>query len=388
MPEGMKRLRIGQLILAASLALAGCSLSDQSSTETRATGSGSTNTAISNPTVGQHPISGASQAVCTPSPCLASAGSTTHNLVNVSNDDGTASPRSYGIYRPQNLLPSRSNRAPAILVFYAAGGCGFRPPGRFVSLAAPNRFIVVSMEVPCDRGGSWEKRNVSSPSTTVPNDEPYVTAVIRDITQCPSSNAGPNQCVDPRRIYAAGMSSGGSMVADILCDAQNSALVRGYLIDSSSLQLFNGAPNCPSSNRNFFAMLSLSNYAADSKLFYDTAPHPHLDVRAFANWAAARLGCTGPRIADAVGYPMASTLRYRVLGPCKYIRSGSTAVLALGVRNGGHGWGCQDSDPGASPGACPGMSTPPGLGPDGKPITNGLFVEGTFWSFVASGVSP
>ena len=308
-------------------------------------------------------------------------------LANVSNDNGTTSTRAYEVYRPINLAASPSNRAPAVLVFYGGGNCGFIPSSRFASLAVAGRFIVVSMEVPCGRDDNWDKMHVNDTGqTAVPDDEPYVAAVIKDITQCPATGAAPNQCVDPQRIYAAGLSSGGAMAADIMCDQRNSPLVRGYLIDSASLKLFNGVPNCPSTNRSFFVMLAIGNTGIDADLYYNNPP-PRFDAPAFADWAARRLGCNGPRVDDAIGSPVASTLRYTYSGPCPYASAGSAAVEALGIQNGGHGWGCQDSDLGAGPYACTGMSNPPGLDASGRPMTNGIYVESEFWQFVASGRS-
>lgn len=333
--------------------------------------------------------SGASQATCTPAPCLSSGTITTYELANVENGDGTTSTRAYGVYRPANLTPSPGNLAPAILVFYQSGNCGLKPSGRFASLAPSERFVVVYMEVPCPptRGdNNWDKRNVDPGTPTAINDEPYVTAVVKAITQCPGSGAEPNQCVDPQRIYAAGTSSGGNMVADIMCDVENSPSFRGYLIDSSSLQLFGGEPACPSSNRDFFVMMALSNYGIDGGLYYDTAPNPHLDVPAFADWAAARLGCTSKRVEGAIGSPVASTLLYTYPGPCAYAGAGSPAVVTLGVQSGEHTWVCQDSDRNAQPNACSWMSNPPGLTSRGFPNTNGLFIEECFWNFVARDV--
>lgn len=334
-------------------------------------------------------ISGASQATCTPAPCVSPNGLTSYTLTNVPNGDETTSTREYSVYRPANLSPSPANLAPAVLVFYQSGDCGLKRSGRFASLAPNERFIVVYMEVPCERAPhNWEKRNVNSPTTSTPSDEPYVTAVVHAITTCPSSGAGPNECVDPQRIYAAGASSGGNMTADVMCDVTNSPLFRGYLIDSSSMQLYGGAPDCPSNNRSFFVMMALSNYSIDGGLYYDTAPNPHLDVPLFADWAAGRLGCKGRRVDDAVGSPVASTLRYAYSGPCAYAVAGSQAIVTLGVRNGGHTWSCQDSDAGApAPSNCPEIPDPPGFTPSGLPYTNGLFLEEDFWNFVAQSVS-
>ena len=177
------------------------------------------------------------------------------------------------------------------------------------------------------------------------------------------------------------------MTADVMCDPENSSSFRGYLIDSSSLQLYNGAPACPSPNRSFFVMMALSNYSIDAGLYYDTAPNPHLDVPLFADWAAARLGCEGQRVDDAIGSPDASTLRYTYSGPCGYAVGGSRAVVTLGIQNGGHTWYCQDSDAEKTPSSCPGIPNPPGLTPSGLPYTNGLFIEKEFWNFVAQSVS-
>ena len=316
------------------------------------------------------------------------SGVTSYQLVNVPNGDGTTSTREYAVQRPEGLTPKLENLAPAVLVFYESGHCGQVLSGRFGSLAAANRFIVVYMEVPCERGDkNWDKRNIDQAESSAVNDEPYVTAVVQDIKQCPESGAGPNQCVDPQRIYAAGTSSGANMTADVMCDPENSSSFRGYLIDSSSLQLYNGAPACPSPNRSFFVMMALSNYGIDAGLYYNTAPNPHLDVPLFADWAAARLGCEGPRVDDAIGSPDASTLRYTYSGPCGYAVGGSRAVVTLGVQNGGHTWSCQDSDDEMTPSNCPGIPNPPGLTPSGLPYTNGLFIEKEFWNFVAQSIS-
>ncbi len=323
-------------------------------------------------------ITGASLATCEPGPCLLAAGVETVELANVSNDDGTASTRTYAIERPQHLI----GPAPAVLVFYGSGECDVSSSTRFRQLSAANRFVVVYMAVPCGRDNNWDKRNVDSTTTTTPDDEPYVDAVVADITRCPGA------CADPQRIYAAGMSSGGNMVADIMCDPHNSPLIRGYMIDSSSLPLFNGEPHCPSTNRSFFAMLALSNLGLDAGLYYDTDPNsPHLDVPAFADWAGRKLGCSSGPVLGSLGSPSASTLTYTYDGPCAYVSPGSPAVISLGVQNGAHGWGCQDSDPLATPFLCPTLPNPPGLDPNGLPQTNGLFVEEQFWNFVAQGES-
>jgi hypothetical protein len=334
-------------------------------------------------------ITGASQAVCTPSPCVAGT-VTNYTLNNISNDDGTTSQRTFAVYRPGHLGSSPNNLAPAIVVFYGSGSCNYAVDGRFQSLAASERNIVVTMEVPCTRNAkNWDKKNVNSATTATPNDEPYVTAVVNAITTCPASGAGPDQCADPRRLYAVGGSSGGNMAADVMCDQTNSVSFRGYQIDSSSLQLYGTQPNCPSTNRNYFVMMVLSNTGLDAGFYNNTSLNSHLDVPAFANWAGQRLGCTTKRVDDVIGSPAATNPRYRYFGPCGFANSGSAAVETLGVINGGHQWGCQDSDPGAPNVSknCPGLSPVPGLDAQGRPKTSGLFVEREFETFLDQSVS-
>jgi hypothetical protein len=333
-------------------------------------------------------INGASQAVCSPSPCTVGT-TVAYTLSNVSNDNGTSSTRAYEVYRPSHLAASQSNRVPAIIVFYGTGPCGFTPMSRAQNLANANRYIVVYMEVPCGRDNRWDKKNVNSATTATPNDEPYVAAVVHAITQCPSSGGAQNQCADPLRLYATGGSGGGNMAADVMCDQQNSPLFRGYEIDSSSIQLYNGTPDCPSTNRNYFVMLILSNDSIDAGFYYDTSVNPHLDVPHFADWAAARLGCRGTRTDGAIGSPIASTLKYTYTGGCAFALAGTPAVETLGVINGGHMWGCQDSDPTSSTNAavnCPGLIPTPGVA-NGRPKTNGLYIEQEFWNMVSQGRS-
>jgi poly(3-hydroxybutyrate) depolymerase len=339
-------------------------------------------------------VMGASAAVCSPSACAAGALST-HPLSNIANDNGTYSNRAYQIYRPTNLTASPTNLAPAYFVFNSAGGCGYSNAGLWQQLAAANRFIVVNMDVPCQRSwdtNTWAKKWIDTASgATTPDDEPYVQAVVRAVRQCPGT------CADPQRMYAVGQSSGANMVADMMCDPTTSPMFRGYQIDSSSLQLFGGKPNCPSTNRNYFVMLTLSNYAADQGLYYDTLPSAHFDVNQkgvhFQNWAATRLGCTGAAVVDHMGSTAtantgpgapAMTIRYRYLAPCAFATSGA-AVESLAVINGGHGWPCQDSVAGAF--NCPSMSSSPGLDARGAPWTDGLSVEQEFIRFVDSGGS-
>lgn len=376
----LRRPPFAALVAALAVMAGGCGHSgahhSSSSHTTTATVTPSVPAVVTVPS-GRRGITGASQATCAPGGCLPGGAPVQVALPAVSNGDGTSSSRQYAVLRPRGLAASPANRAPAVLVFYAGANCGYDGMGRWPELAVADRFVVVAMEVPCSRAPhNWLKRNVDTPAPRSPSDQPYVRAVVQAIVRCPG------QCVDPRRIYAVGLSSGGNMVADIMCDAQNSALFRGFLIDSATLALWNGVPDCPTTNVGFFVTMALSNYSVDAQLFYGRSRQAHLNVPEFAAWASRRLRCRSTLQRSTLGTAQV----YSYGAPCAFATHG-VAVQALEVINGGHGWGCQDSDPGAPPHPCPGMSDPPGLAPNGLPRTGGLFIEQAFWQQVAAGGS-
>jgi poly(3-hydroxybutyrate) depolymerase len=276
--------------------------------------------------------------------------------------------------------------------------------GRLTSIAPSNRFITIYMNIPCGRTGSgannWIKKYVNCDPAqagcpTIPDDQPYVAAVVQAITQCPASGTGTaTQCVDPARIYAMGSSSGGNLVADIVCDPSNSALFRGYEIDSSSFHLYTNGPNCPNYNSTTQRFTNHNFFVMDIHGAVEPNPNPSAFYTPpqLADWLGKGLGCTASRVDDTIfggsnpNYTVVPTDRYSYSAPCSFA-SGGRAAVTLEVGNGGHQNQCQDSDAGSSPNACPSMANPPGLDATGRPKSNGILVDQEFWDEMSQGAS-
>jgi hypothetical protein len=381
-----------------------------------------------NTQTGGTPIDGASNDTC--SGTCSTPGTADNMSLTASDDNGNMISRNYSFWRPSNLQYGPTHLAPAILVFNAAGNCGLDVVGNWHTAAVTNKAVVVDMEIPCSRSpANWQQKWAfpdagGGNGQMKPNDEPYVQDVIGQITDCPSSGATRDQCVDPQRVYAVGESSGGNMASDVMCDPTTAPLLRGVDIDSASLKTYTGQTDCPAAGTGpaadpdpnpMFAMLSLSNYPSttDGALYNDTGSSPHLDINQsgqhFQNWFASSYGCSGSGTGTSLGDAdrlgagtnngpdaAAATLRYREGAPCNNGDSSGYAVEALGVQNGGHGWTCQDSAPAFF--YCPGMADPPGLDTTnsqgtggnasiGAPWTDGLSIEQEFFNFVAQGYS-
>jgi poly(3-hydroxybutyrate) depolymerase len=356
---------------------------------------------------GRPTITGASRASCSTSPCQPGSG---HDFTVSVTDNGSTTTRGYVVYRPANLVPSRRNRAPAIFLFGGGGACTPANEPQLAPLANAERLVIVELAEVCGRSPIlWEEKYVAcgvSPSCPAePNDEPYVTAVVRAVTQCPASGAAANQCADPRRLYAIGASSGGDMVEDVMCSPENSRYFRGYGIDSATLPSTNNVVStrlCPSSkphsrsfNRDYFVMMATGDSGADT--VFSQNQDRHLTVPTFASWAARVLGCRRERTDQSyvpdpsAPDPGGGNQTYSYLGPCAFASAGSRAVYTVNVHNGAHYFNCQDSDrPGAyfsgNPGAAVGGAAPcPGV--SGLPMTGGWDFFGEFWSMMAAGRS-
>ena len=324
-------------------------------------------------------LSGASQATCSPSPCTPGPAPTmTDGVLQVDDGSGTVQTRGYGVYRPGGLSNTASNKVPAVLVFAGSGNCApteiaqDRVGARLEPIADANRFIVIYMEKvsvgTCLT--TWRERNVGDTGPSTVSDEPYVAGVVQDLLT--------KQNVDPQRIYATGTSAGGHFIIDIACDVQNSHLLRGIAVDSSSLSMPAGSAGyyCPSTNQKLFYAEIVGSYGIDQPLYAGGCPHRCFpSITAVGDWWAQHLGCGPVRVDSTFGAPTATNQRHVWTDPCPFAQNGG--VMTIGVVGGAHTWVCQDSDPTAPPNRCNGV-TPP---------TNGLYVGQELWSFFAHGLS-
>ncbi len=324
------------------------------------------------------PISGASQAICTPSPCRQGPPpvSSPHGAVTVRADDGTGTviDRYYSVYRPAGLTNSPTNKAPAVLAFGRAGACG---PGeisrlynesRLQPIADANRFIVVYMSTQTAGAPkcAWHHPAIDIGEGHDPlDDEPYVTAVIRDILG--------KENVDPLRIYATGGSSGGAMVQAVACDPTNSTMLRGISAVSEFMPVAisagqsTGDPHCSSSNRNLFVQLQAGT--ADPNVPYNgicLASHCLASFSATLDFWRRHLGCTTANTTTVFGSPQQAN-RQEVFTHCAY--GTNYGVEGVTVQNGLHTYsGLNDSLNGAV-------------------STNGFVPGQSLWEFFSSGQS-
>lgn len=403
---------IGAVILG-GCGSSGTSKSGSGSRTVSSSSSTSTVVTVTPPPRGTPKINGSSRVSCS----CATVGSTLTlvKLTGVSDGNGGTVTRSFQVYRPAGL-PTSGQRAPALLLFGGSGGCGATISSpHWQQIAAANHFLVIYDEMPVGHnqdgtttGCSWEKKWVaghsSGANTTcgtvgcVPDDEGYVSAVVANIIA--------NQHVDPRRIYAAGASSGAAMVEDIMCDPassyNNSTKFRGYMVDSSSLQLFpnnpwgglgggGGQPNCPATNNHFFFSVALSDHGQDSAFFNDSSSEQHLTVPQLTEYMAHRLRCPAPTREGTLGPTVPGqnkTVRFRVEGPCGSWIARGPAVEGFEVIGGAHEWSCQDSFTPYLGGPCNDRTSPTArLSASGRPLTDGLDLEQQEWDQMAAGVS-
>lgn len=325
-------------------------------------------------------ISGASQAVCTPSPCTPGPVpvSSPHGAVTVraNNGTGTVIDRYYSVYRPNGLTNSPNNKAPAVLAFGRGAACGPSEVSRLYnelrlqSIADANRFIVVYMTSQMAGAPSlcaWHHPAIDFPTPPRDplDDEPYVNAVLHDILN--------KENVDPQRIYATGASSGGAMVQAVACDPTNSLLIRGisavseYLPVDISSGRPSGDPRCASANQHLF--VQLQGGTADPNVPYGGICIPNHCVSSFAanlDFWRRHLGCTTASTPTLFGSP-AQANREQLFTGCAF--GTNYGVDGVTVQNGVHAYsGLNDSL-------------------NGKTDTNGFVPGQALWTFFSGGLS-
>ena len=117
--------------------------------------------------------------------------------------------RSYFVHLP----PKAADPAPVVMMFHGGGGRpqGFARRSGMNEVADQNGFVVVypaGSPQPSGRGGTWD---VGGSQTVVSSDDvAYVQAILHDL--------GAYVPIDPKRIYATGVSMGGVMSYRLACE--------------------------------------------------------------------------------------------------------------------------------------------------------------------------
>ncbi len=346
-------------------------------------------------------VSGASQAVCTPSPCVpgtpvAATGATVKSVGSVAKGNGTSATRSYGLYVPGNLNPSATNK-PAVVIMAAGAGSGstemtgMQTESHMNPVADANAFMVAYLQKNLADGTQWHLPNATfsctypTPCTAI-TDENYFTAVINNLVN--------TQNADPDRIYFVGGSAGGAAAADISCDPVNSLLLRGVAIHSNSPRVLvsgslpSGDPNCSnwtSKTDDLFIMDiegdndSLSQFGKGSGTPVPPYGGPcgttcglsvYLNGDTAGNWYARHTGCSTTPTASTFGTPTAANLRNDYAGCSSHPGIG---VSTFSIHNGNHQWCMNTSNSGV--GLCPVANT------------NGFEMAQTMWDFFAATAS-
>jgi poly(3-hydroxybutyrate) depolymerase len=322
-------------------------------------------------------VTGASNAVCNPSPCLAGTVPTgTANLVNLGtiNNGSADQTRTYGYYIPQNLLHDGSSQGkPAAVFDLSRTSCGTGAAnGEYLNsqmgpIADANHFIIIELE--CTSGTSnWMHPETdcggaggvdgagTCDASTAPSDEPYIKAAVADATT--------RFNLDPTRRYLIGGSSAANMSRDAICSnsqsPHNSTLFRGIMTmgGGANAKLNTDSGVCPSGDKATF-WLELSGKATQADP-YNTmnipnacttaCDHTILGFDATRTWWASYLGNCSAAMHSTTGSGVLSDVYDYT---CNDANSTSPFFEAVAVTNGGHMWCGLDSNPAANCGVSP-----------------------------------
>ena len=237
-----------------------------------------------------------------------------------------------------HVPPGVSGRTvPLLLALHGYGGSGPRmePYSGFSPIADQNGFIVA---YPSSTGRSWN----STASGKLPNDVRFLGSLIGHLRG--------TMCIDPQRVFAAGVSNGGGMVALAACEL--SSQIAGI---ASVAGAYNNQPPCRPTRP--VSVLEIHGTADQVVPYFGPRRRPTRDgVPPFVNGWVSRDRCSsGPLLRHVA----TRTTSYG-WGGC----AGGTVVEHIKIRKGRHQW----------PGA-----TPPDPGP---PAT--ICASCTIWSFFSS----
>lgn len=281
-------------------------------------GGGSTGSAPATPST---PSGGQRLALCTGDPirldsapgakqsggCLVQYTQTTADPAYVARFGGANYPRRYLVYVPRNL-PNRA--VPVVFVFPGAGASAeaaafYYTQTRFETLADRDGFVVVygnglpfvpdtmsSSAAPLPEGGYFQGCMLDHAGEGI--DVQYVREILQQL------DATPEVIVDPKRVYATGLSAGGGLAFELALEAPDLvaaiAPVAGLPFQPSGDWLMHCNLH-PSHGQVSIAMLAATAdpwiaYAPGPSLVFPTASYPGMEATR-DTWLAA-MGITAP----------------------------------------------------------------------------------------------
>lgn len=111
--------------------------------------------------------------------------------------------RTYVLHVPTNYVPGKAT--PLILMFHGRGGSGAAAE-KFTGFSASDAIVVYPNGLVSQGQTAWE----SAPYASGTSDVAFVSALITHLQT--------NLCIDPARIYAAGISNGGGFTSLLACE--------------------------------------------------------------------------------------------------------------------------------------------------------------------------
>ncbi|KAH6641994.1 Alpha/Beta hydrolase protein [Boeremia exigua] len=270
----------------------------------------------------------------TPLPPNLAPGTSTHNLTLASRSViGTTTQREYILHLPAGYNASNDEPAPLIVAFHGQSqpAWSMERISGFSDPAWNTEAVVVypqGLDVQ-EPGVQWLGDPLAPPASQI-DDRLFATELLDHLTS--------TLCLDPSRLYAAGLSNGGGLTGLLMCDpvlntrfAAFATVAGAFYPDASTpAPLFEGACQ-PALGGRKLPYLNMHG-RADAVVAYNgtnVPPPASIPVPEWVGSWAARNGCGAPRVREAeAGTVQEST----------WTCGGVDAVVHRAIDGFGHGW--------------------------------------------------
>ncbi|EUC47021.1 carbohydrate esterase family 1 protein [Bipolaris oryzae ATCC 44560] len=259
--------------------------------------------------------------------------STTNVTISSKSVIGKITEREYILHLPTNYAPSNNKPAPLIFAFH-----GQLQPARNMEkisqLSDPNfnkDSIVVypagmNVQVP---GVQW-LGDVAAPNSSVIDDRIFVDEIRKNLTG--------TFCVDERRIYATGVSNGGSMVALLMCDAKLnkhfaavSTVGGAFYPDTAMTEPLYQAGCNPDLQGRALPYLNLHGLSDKIVPYNGNNTPPFIPVREWVDTWVKRDNCESRYVTEVAENETVTDLKWKCNGH-------KDLVLHREIKGYGHGW--------------------------------------------------